>query len=70
MKKQLKNKTIKSIKKVYDGLKELNELWQENGELNFLENSYPFDGPNKDFSTLTSEVGYWLDYHIEYLGKK
>lgn len=66
---ELRLKTLVAMKKIMTGMKELNELWLEEEKLNFLDNSYPFDVVHDDFSTLSSEVAYWYDYHYEYLLK-
>lgn len=66
-KKELRQKTLDSMSKMYKSMKELESLWSENEELDFLANEYPFE---LSFDDLTVEVAHWLDYHKEYLFKK
>ena len=58
--------TLVAMNKLRSAMEELNNLWLEHEELNFLGNEYPFD---HNFSELTFEVGAWYDYHTKYLGK-
>lgn len=65
---ELEVKTICKIQKLYSAMQELNQHWSENEEeLHFLENLYPFE---MDLTDQTLEVGYWLDYQKEYLNKQ